>query len=192
MVKTHKMTPWHLWKQKDIKTMVLCPVLLMHIHVHGLCSLLGFMPWTWPFTTQSQRARQCCLNSTFDCLLLRHFIFFLDKVYLLKNDEKECHLGTVRRSSFHAYVLLYMCMCVHAYICMYSDMWIYGRVGKEAKIILKKMITRENTMNSWFRDKTIHSPLPSLCWLLMYFLCRTVTWFHLKSPKSGVVMGRED
>ena len=108
--------------RKIIKTMVLCPALLMHVHAHGLRSLLGFMPWPWPFTTLSQRARQCCLNSTFYCLLLRHFVSFLDKVHLLKNDEKERHLGTVRSSSFHASVLLCMCMCVPAYICMDSDM----------------------------------------------------------------------
>lgn len=50
----------------------------------------------------------------------------------------------------------------------------------------------ENIVNSWFWGEMIHSPLPSPFWLLMYFLCRTVAWFHLKFPKSGVMMGRRE
>ena len=89
----------------------------------------------------------------------------------------------------HLALHVHVCACIYMYVFRYVNIWGGGEGGKNNFL---KMITRENTMNSWFRDKTIHSPLPSLCWLLMYFLCRTVTWFHLKSPKSGVVMGRED
>lgn len=143
--------------------MVLCPVLFMHILVHGLCSLLGFMPWPWPFTILSQRARQCCPNLTFYCLPLRRWSFILGKGYTVKHDEKECHPGTLRSSShpwflslisilssLHSILDLY----VSAHVCILACAWMCGEWWMRQKWF-KKQLQREDIRNSGLELKLL-------------------------------------